>query len=141
MRKHIQSVIIVILCITVIVFGGLWQNARNDLSDIEQLAQYGAYNACAKFMDFEKSEDESDYWSGVSNFHTFQTSYFLLVEDTNKRSNFTFCNEVYGKLTNKPEETQQYISEIIEVMQILSEDVSDENGYMKMFELGNLLKH
>ena len=64
-----------------------------------------------------------------------------MTEGTNKGVNYTFCNEVYGCLVLNPEGSQSYISEIIEIMSILSADAEDENGYIRMSELRNSLKY
>lgn len=66
--------------------------------------------------------------------------YGLLTEDTNKSTNRIFCNEVYGSLVLSPELSQAHISDIVYVMKILSENVMDENGYVRMLELRNTLQ-
>lgn len=63
-----------------------------------------------------------------------------MTEDTNKSTNRIFCNEVYGSLVLSPELSQAHISDIVYVMKILSENVMDENGYVRMLELRNTLQ-
>ena len=67
-------------------------------------------------------------------------SIWPLTEDTNKTTNRIFCNEVYGSLVLSPELSQAHISDIVYVMKILSENVMDENGYVRMLELRNTLQ-
>ena len=70
----------------------------------------------------------SVFWDGKSS------------EDTNKSTNYIFCNEVYGSLVLSPELSQTHIADIVYVMKILSENVMDENGYVRMSELRNMLQ-
>jgi len=64
-----------------------------------------------------------------------------MTQDTNKSTNSHYCNDFYGYLVLSPEECQAHISEVVEVLNILAKNVEDENGYIRMFELENLLKY
>ena len=105
------------------------------------MAQASAADACAQFTEYQTDGCESSYWYGVAAFRSFQQAYDSLTEGTNKAANYAFCNEVYGYLGLSPEISQSHISELIETMSILPLDVEDENGYSKMSELRNSLKH
>ena len=98
------------------------------------------YNAYTSFSAYQESGNDGDYWQGVAAFYAFQEAYGLLTEDTNKSTNRIFCNEVYGSLVLSPELSQAHISDIVYVMKILSENVMDENGYVRMLELRNTLQ-
>lgn len=50
-----------------------------------------------------------------------------------------FCSEVYGALLLKPELAKAHMAEVIEVMELLAQDVTDANAYVCMAELGNAL--
>ena len=63
----------------------------------------------------------------------------MLVEGTNKATNFTFCNEVCGSLVLAPEKSQEKIDDIVDVMEILSANVEDDAGYARMDELRHRL--
>ncbi len=141
MKKRLEVFIIICLAISTLVFALLWQNQKSNKDDIRALAQASAAEACARFTEYQTNGFESSYWYGVSAFHTFQQAYYFLTEGTNKGVNYTFCNEVYGCLVLNPEGSQSYISEIIEIMSILSADAEDENGYIRMSELRNSLKY
>ena len=52
-------------------------------------------------------------------------------------SQYAFCNEVYGYLVLSPETSQKHMAEIIEVMEILSMNVENEDGYLRMADLRN----
>lgn len=140
MKKTILIILIIVLVIAVLLLLGLHGMSLHDDSDILLLAQYGAREAYTSFTDFKNNGEESDYLNGVASFYLFQQSYYLLVEETNKSANYIFCNEVYGSLILSPEQAKLHISEILEVMKILADNVRDENGYVKMAELRNILK-
>ena len=141
MKKPFEVFLIVCLSVSTLVFALLWQSQKNNKDDIRALAQAGAADACIQFTEYQTNGHESSYWGGVAAFRSFQQAYHSLTEGTNKAVNYTFCNEVYGYLVLNPENSQSYISEIIETMRILSSDVEDENGYIRMSELRNSLKH
>ena len=140
MKKRFGALLIVCLSVSTLVFALLWQSQKHNKDDIRALAQASAADACIQFTEYQTDGCESSYWYGVAAFRSFQQAYDSLTEGTNKAVNYTFCNEVYGCLVLRPKDSQSYISEIIETMRILSLDVEDENGYIRMSELRNSLK-
>ena len=140
MKKHISIILIFALLLVAVVFCVLWQKAVHDKSDIEALAQVNATEAYTHFIEYQKTGDDADYWGGVSAFYAFHEAYSLITAGTNKTANSIFCNEVYGSLLCSPEKSKVHISEITDVMKILSENVMDENGYLRMSELRNTLQ-
>ncbi len=141
MKKQIAIILIICLTVLALVFGILWQQKKRSHDDALLLAQSGAKEAHTRFVEYQELGHESDYWAGVSAFYSFERAYYLLVEGTNKSVNFTFCNEVYGALLLSPETSQSHMAEVIEVMALLAENVQDENGYLQMSNLRNLLNH
>ncbi len=107
--------------------------------DIRQMAQAGAANAYEQFVEYQTKGYRSSYWYGVAEFRAFQTAYHMLTEGTNKATNFTFCNEVYGSLVLAPEKSRKHMEEIVAVMEILSANVEDDTGYARMEELRHRL--
>lgn len=139
MKNRLISVFIVLLAISTVVFAVLWRMEMNNKDDFRQLAQWSATNAYTSFVEYQERGDESSYWNGVAEFKSFQNAYHALTEGTNKATNYTFCNEVYADLVFAPENCQKQIEKIVEVMELLSLDVQDENGYIGMSELRNVL--
>ena len=137
MKKSIASMIIAVLSLLAIIFCVLWQHTVHDQTDFAQAEANKAYTS---FSAYQESGNDGDYWQGVAAFYAFQEAYGLLTEDTNKSTNRIFCNEVYGSLVLSPELSQAHISDIVYVMKILSENVMDENGYVRMLELRNTLQ-
>ncbi len=141
MKKRLQIILIVCLAITTLIFAFLWQNEKNSKDDLLLLAQASANDAYANFVKYQENGHESNYWSGVSAFRSFEQAYYLLTENTNKTVNYTFCNEVFGLLVIHPEKCQDHMDNIIATMYILANDVEDENGHLKMSELRNTLEY
>lgn len=139
MGKRISVILIVVLAAAAVTFGVLWQSALRDHSDIEALARAGVDEAYTRFSDFQKRGDDGDYWGGVAAFHTFQQAHILLTEGTSQAADRVFCSEVYGALLLKPELAKAHMAEVIEVMELLAQDVTDANAYVRMAELGNAL--
>lgn len=140
MKKQVSLAIIIVLLLTTTVFCVLWQKASNDNTKLEALAKSGASEAYTRFSDFEAMGNESDYWDGVAAFRVFQEAYVALTDGSSDTANRIFCNEVYGSLLLSPEQSKAYISDIIEVMKMLSENVMDGNAYLRMSELRNTLQ-
>ena len=140
MKKYIAWLLITVLAAAAVTFGVLWQSTLRDHSDLETLARAGADEACTRFSDFQRMGDDSDYWGGVAAFHTFQQAHILLTEGTGQAADRVFCSEVYGALLLKPELAKAHMAEVIEVMEMLSQDVTDANAYVRMAQLGNALE-
>lgn len=137
MKKKIIPVLAICLAASTILLAMLWRSAENSKDDVRLLAQASAAEAYTHFVAYQTHGQTSSYWYGVAEFRSFENAYHLLTEGTNKATNYVFCNEVYGHLVLSPEKSQLHISEIVEVMEILSLDVEDENGYLRMADLRN----
>ena len=137
MKEKVKLALIAILLLSTALFFGLWQMEKGDLSDVLALAQAGAADAHQQFQEFRDTGEESCYWYGVAAFRSFEQAYHRMVEGTNEAPNYTFCNEVYGQLVLDPQRSQAHMDEIIEVMAIWAEDVTDPNGPARMADLRN----
>ena len=140
MKKRVSIILIIGLFLSTVILSGLWLYARNDKSEILLLAQAGVTDAYTQFTEYQNTGEESCYWYGVSAFRSFEQAYYLLVQGTNDTTHYTFCNEVYGDLVLNPTRSQTHIADIIAVLQILSDDVEDENGYLRMSDLRNSIQ-
>lgn len=140
MKNKLAAVLAVVLALTTVVFCVLWQRAAHDTSELEAFAQAEAQKAYTHFADYQSGKDDTDYWQGVAAFHAFTDAYGVLTEGANKSANRVFCNEVYAAMTQSPEQSQAHIEEIVTVMKLLSEDITDETAYAKVSELRNALK-
>ncbi len=141
MKNRILTILIICLAISTLVFSILWYNEKTNKDDLRLLAQSSASDAYSQFTEYQERGNDSSYWYGVAAFRSFQQAYYLLTENTNDVFNYTSCNIVYGVLVLAPDKCREYISEIAAVMEILKEDVENENGYIRMTELGNMLSY
>ncbi len=141
MKNRVQTVLIICLAVTALIFALLWQSEKSSKEDLLLLAQAGATEAYADFSEYQASGQASDYWSGVAAFKSFEQAYYLLTENTSRTVNYTFCNEVFGFLVIHPDKCQDRIEDIVAVMDILAKNVEDENGYLKMSALRNTLEY
>ncbi len=141
MKNRIQTIIIICLTALTLLFGFLWQREKSNRADLRMLAQASAKDAYTQFASYQERGEESDYWKGVAAFRSFEQAYYLLTENTNKNGNYVFCNEVYGDLVLHPQKCQEYMADIIAVLDILTRDVESENGHLKMSELRNRLEY
>ncbi len=141
MKKSIAVVLAVVLAVSTVVFCVLWQRAAHDRSEIEAFAQAEAQEAYTHFADYQSGKDNADYWQGVAAFHAFTDAYGVLTEGTNKSANRVFCDEVYAVMTLSPELSQAHIPDIVSVMKLLSEDITNETAHAKMLELRNMLEY
>ena len=85
------------------------------------------------FESWKKTQNESDYWRGVSNFSSFLNSYEILVADDAYA--LTLYVGVYydfaSTLYTHDVECQSKIEKILTAIASLSENLSDENNYRK----------
>ncbi len=141
MKKWVQSILIVCLAVSTLLLGILLRAEKNNKEDLLLLAQSGAKEAYHQFTDYQQSGEESDYWYAVAAFRSFEQAYCLMTENTNKSTNYTICNEVYGALVLHPENCREHMTDIIAIMRILAQNVENENGYVQMLALRNTLKY
>lgn len=139
--RKILILIIVCLSISSVVFGFLWQKEKADKSGYLIMAQAGANDAAIQFSEYQNNGKIEHYWYGVASFRVFEQAYYSFAEGTNKSSNYSICNDVYGNLVLFPEKCQPQIAEIIEVMEIIANDANDRNGFILMENLRNSLNH
>ena len=92
------------------------------------------------FQEYRILDEGSYYINAVADFNVFVKASFLLNDDTIQHRNSTFSNEVYGALVFSSEQAKKHIDEIIEILTILSADINDPNGYVKISNLRNTIK-
>lgn len=138
MRKRFV-IVIVALVILALAFCGLWLYEKNNRSEMELLCQSNASQALSDFRQHKELGNEGDYWYGVSNYKAFMNTW-LAIEGYSS-AEYSWCNSVYGSMVLSPEKVQAHIDELLTAMEIIGEDYTDPNGYIKVSELNNLLQH
>lgn len=140
MKKRALTWLFVVPTLAAVLFFALWQRALHDQTELEAFAQAQAAEAYTCFLDFQASGADSDYWSGAAAFHAFCEAYGLLTEGTGKSANHTFCKEVSGSLLASPENARKELRKLLDALELLSQNIRDENGYLKILELRNALR-
>lgn len=141
MKKIALPVLTVCFALAALVFAYLWYVEKSNDSDLKQLAQASATDAYTQFSSYQTNGNDSDYWSGVASFRSLEQAYVLLVQDTNKETNYLICNDVYGSMISNPDKCKDNIDEIVSALEYLSEDVESITAHDRMLELRNTLRH
>ena len=141
MKKHIMTILIVILSFTTILFAVLWQVAAHDRSDIRLMAKAGAGEAAECFAEFQKSVDEADFIRGVSALRTFSTAYTLMTEGTVRYPDHVMIERLIGALISSPASAKEHIRELTEIMELLSKNPVDITALTRLSELQTALTH
>lgn len=139
MKNKIWIVISLVLLAAAILFACLWLHERNDRSDLKEAAQFEASASYADFVQYTQTGSEASYRQAVASFYAYEQSYYRCVEGTNKESNYLAANQMYGYLLLSPEKCQEHIAEIEEALALLSASIEDENAYLKMAHVVNIL--
>lgn len=141
MKKHIMTILIVILSFTTILFAVLWQVAAHDRSDIRLMAKAGAGEAAECFAEFQKSGDETDFIRGVSALRTFSTAYTLMTEGTVRYPDHVMIERLIGALISSPASAKEHIRDLTEIMELLSKNPVDITALTRLSELQTALTH
>ena len=139
MKKHIMTILIVILSFTTILFAVLWQVAAHDRSDIRLMAKAGAGEAAECFAEFQKSGDEIDFIRGVSALITFSTAYTLMTEGTVRYPDHMVIEGLIGALLSSPTAAKEHIRDLTEIMELLSKNPVDITALTRLSELHTAL--
>ena len=139
MRKNITLILLICFILSTLAFGILWVKERNSQAAALLIARSSANDAYNSFKMYKNTGDESYYCYGVSAFRSFQQAYYLLVENTNKSTNYVFCNQIYGSLVLFPDRSQEHITELLQITELLSNNAKDENAYILMSNLRNVI--
>ena len=142
MKKYtVWIVILACVLFAALLFGVFYFRARRE-TDLKLLAQTGAQEAYDRFSAFLEKGEESDYWGGVAAFYAYERAYSLLTSrEEESLDERILCSEVYGSLLLYPEESKARLAEVIDVLALLSEDVTAREGYAAMEALRNALKY
>ena len=133
MKKCLLIVFTVLFLIGTVVFFSLWQRERASAGMAKTLAQANAVCAYESFQRYAETGKESDYMNGAAEFHTF-TQIFCHVMRTDSFEQAA-CNEVYAYMTISPDKVKAHMEELLDALEILSQDCYHANGYQKLSNL------
>ena len=140
MKKHtwiIGLVVIVVLFVSCFV---LWRQASIEHTRMVDLCQATVYQSLENFREYSAKGDDYLYIYGVAEFRSFMDAYLYLNNNTSD-TEYLYCNIIYGEMALNPEKVQANMLELINAMEILAEDYTNPNGYIRLSELGNLLRY
>lgn len=134
MNKKWMTVSLVCALVAAIALFFMWKLEKSNREDVEFVCQASAIHAYEDFRSFQDTKDQGCYWRGVAEFRTFMQTYFVVGDmmDEGSNTNYLWCEELYGRMTNSPDKVQEKLDDLIAAMELLAEDMKDENGFEKV---------
>ena len=140
MKKHtwiIGLIVMAVLSISCFVF---WRQASVERTRMVNLCQGSVHQSLESFKEYSARGDDSLYMYGVAEFRSFMNGY-LCLNDNPGNSEYLYCNIIYGEMVLNPKKVQKNMQGVIEALEILARDYTDSNGYIRLNDLGNFLRH
>lgn len=140
MKKHtwiIGLAVIAVLSLSCFVF---WRQAGIERTRMVNLCQSSVYQSLESFKEYSAKGDDSLYIYAVAEFRSFMNAYRSLSDHPGDPE-YLSCNIIYGEMVLNSEKVQKNMQEVIEALEILAEDYTDPNGYIRLNELGNFLRY
>ncbi len=128
----VAAVLLAVCCVV------LWGRADRERAKLTELSRAGIASAAQHLEDYSKSGEESDYRYGVADFRSFMQSYLASL-DGSSDVNYLEMNRLYGFMVLSPERVQAHMAELMDILSCLSEDYTDQNGYLRMTEFNNAI--
>lgn len=127
------------LALNILLFG-LWQYEKRNEEKLERFCASSAYAARECFADYVHYGNTVYYWQGVAEYRGFMQAYYLLVDGKNS-GNYNFCSKLYNNLLYEQERVEPYMEELRRAMRMLTEDIYDENAFLEISKLNNLITY
>lgn len=139
-RKKLAAVLLVLSLFLNILLAGLWQYEKRNEEKLEQFCTAAAYGARECFADYAHYGKTVCYWQGVAEYRGFMQAYYLLM-DGKKGGNYSSCSELYSNLLYEQERVEPYLEELRRAMRMLAEDIYDDNAFLEIDKLNNLIAY
>ena len=136
-RAWLTGLIIVVLAAACFMF---WRQANIERTRMVSLCQGSVCQSLENFKEYSAKGDDYLYIYGAAEFRSFMNAY-LYLNDNPGDPEYLYCNIIYGEMVLNPEKVQANMQEVIDALAILAEDYTDPNGYIRLNELGNLLRY
>ena len=140
MKKHSWMVGLVVMAVLSVACFVFWRQANIERHAMVSLCQASVCQSLENFQEYSSKGDDYLYIYGVAEFRSFMNAY-LCLNDNPGDSDYLYCNIIYGEMVLNPEKVQENIQDVIGALAILAEDYTDPNGYIRLNELGNLLRY
>ena len=140
MKKRIWIIGLVVMAVLFVSCFALWRQASIERTRMKDLCQASAYQALDNFNKYSAKGDDYLYIYGVAEFKSFMDAY-LYLNDNISDTEYIYCNIIYGEMAVNPEKVQANMQGLIDALEILAEDYTNPNGYIRLNEFGNLLRY
>ncbi len=140
MKKHIWIIGLVIMAVLSVSCFMFWRQASIEHTEMVNLCQASVYQSLESFKEYSTKGDDYLYIYGVAEFKSFMNAYHYLNNNIGNPE-YLYCNIIYGEMALNPERVQENMQGVIKALAILAEDYTDPNGYIRLNELGNLLRY
>ena len=142
MKKYAWAVGLVIIAVLLMSCFLLWRQAKVEHSKMVDLCQTSVCQSLENFKKYSAKGEDYLYTYGVAEFRSFMDAY-LYLNDNVSDTEYRYCNIIYGEMALNPERVQVQVNmqKLIEALEILAEDYTDPNGYIRLNELGNHLRY
>ena len=142
MKKYAWVIGLVIIAVLLMSCFLLWRQVGIEHTKMVDLCQTSAHQSLENFKKYSAKGEDYLYTYGVAEFRSFMDAY-LYLNDNVSDTEYTYCNIIYGEMVLNPERLQVQVNmqKLIEALEILAEDYTDPNGYIRLNELGNHLRY
>lgn len=140
MKKRTWVIVLGVMLIVSVSCFAFWRQARIERAKMVDLCQGSVCRSLENLKEYSANGDDSLYTYGVAEFRSFMNAYLQLIENVTDPE-YLYCNIIYGEMALNPEKVQASMQEVIEALTILADDYTDPTGYIRLNELGHLLRH
>lgn len=140
MKKHTWLIGLVVMMLLFVSCFAFWRQACIERTKMVDLCQGSVCRSLESFKEYSAKGDNYLYIYGVAEFRSFMDAYRYLNDNPNDPE-YLYCNIIYGEMALNAEKVQANMQGVIEALAILAEDYTDPNGYIRLNELGNLLRY
>lgn len=140
MKKRTWIIGLVVIAVLFVSCFALWRQASIERTRMVDLCQASAYQALDNFKEYSAKGDDYLYIYGVAEFRSFMEAYLCLNNNIGN-TEYTYCSIVYGEMALNPKKVQANMHGLIDALEILAEDYTNPNGYIRLNEFGNLLSY
>lgn len=140
MKKRTWIAGLVVIAVLSAACFAFWRQANIERTGMVSLCHGSVCRSLENFKEYAAKGDDYLYTYGVAEFRCFMNAYHYLNDDPGDPE-YLYCNIIYGEMVLNTEKVQENMQEVIGALAILAEDHTDPNGYIRLNELRNLLRH
>ena len=140
MKKKLPYILILVFALAAVMFAGLWVHEKNEKTEwMEALCENSVQQSREHFAAYEKGGAEEEYWYGVAEYNSFMKAYTLLCDGA-RQPDRNELNRAYGSMVLDAEKVQEHIEPLLAALTLLSEDIHDPNGIVRLNEFNHAME-